>query len=56
MTTDLDLEFPVDPNFISEPPRVGAEVIWRLMVETNAARPYPHNDPRRIKCDVEFIL
>jgi len=55
-TSDLDLEFPVDPTFVSEPPIVSADALLRMMIAANSSRPGAKNKRRHKKCDVEFIL
>lgn len=54
-----DLEFPVDPNFVSKPPRLPWDVAFRGCEEAlpwHTAR--PGFEERRLadKVDVEFVL
>jgi hypothetical protein len=56
---DLDLEFPVAPDFISRPPRVGFQAMLRRCEEMLAYRnSRSGEEERRLreKIDVEFVL
>ena len=56
---DEHLEFPIDPGFISSPPRLNAQVMMRRLEETMPWRSNrPGEQERRLaaKVDVEFIL
>jgi hypothetical protein len=54
-----DLEFPIDPGFISRPPRLDFQVMLRRLEETMPWRSTrPGEEERRLaaKIDVEFVL
>ena len=54
-----DLEFPIDPGFISHPPRMDPQVMLRRMAETIAWRSSRADErERRLSSgvDVEFVL
>jgi hypothetical protein len=53
------LEFPVDPDFISEPPRRSADEMYRInQTQLKFYNSIPGLEERRLrdKCDVPFIL
>jgi hypothetical protein len=55
----VDLEFPIDPDFLSVPPRLDPQVMLRRIAETMPWRSTrPGEVERRLagKIDVEFIL
>jgi hypothetical protein len=54
-----DLEFPIDPNFDSVPPRIDPQLMLERFLETmpwRSARPEEQKWRRESKVDVEFIL
>ena len=54
-----DLEFPIDPDFLSLPPRLDPQVMLRRLEETMPWRSTrPGEEERRLngKVDVEFVL
>jgi hypothetical protein len=54
-----DLEFPVDPDFISLPPRLDLQVMLRRLEETMpwlSTRPVEQERRLEAKVDVEFVL
>ena len=57
--TELDLEFPDAPDFISRPPRMTPDAMYVLnqpMVEAFNSRPDAEEERLRTKCHVEFVL
>ena len=53
------LEFPVDPEFVSLPPRLDPQVMLRRLEETmpwRSARPGEQERRLMTKVDVEFVL
>ena len=54
-----DLQFPVDPDFLSVPPRLEPHVMLRRLEETmpwRSTRPGEEERRLRTKVDVEFTL
>jgi hypothetical protein len=58
-STGPDLEFPVDPGFISQPPRMTADQMYHFNMELMTffnTRPEVAERRLRDKCDVPFVL